>query len=80
MQQCIDNTVPKWKVQPELNAHTERQREERERERRREKRGGGRGVWWFDVQITVWEKVGERRGNSGETKEALGCHCRLNMR
>lgn len=30
MQQCIDNTEPKWKVQPELNAHTEQRGERSE--------------------------------------------------
>lgn len=30
MQQCIDNTEPKWKVEPELNAHAEQRGEKEE--------------------------------------------------
>lgn len=50
MQQRIDNTVPKWKEQPELNAYTEQR--------------GGRSEWveegleegGRDIQLTVWKK------------------------
>lgn len=64
MQQCIDNTVPKWKVQPELNAHTEQERGEAEMQgeegRRKKKRGVV--VWCTDYSMKKKRRKPIQRG------------------
>ena len=68
MQQCIDNTIPKWKVQPELNAHTSQRGEEWKREGGREtEEEDEEGV--VDLQITVWKKGG--RGGDQQNKSQI---------